>query len=101
MSRGPDPEVGFIGLGVMGQPMALNLQRSGVRLTVWNRTPDRCAPVVAAGARQAPTLDALFASARTILVMLADERSTDEVLDRGGERFPARVCGKRIIAMGT
>jgi 3-hydroxyisobutyrate dehydrogenase len=81
--------------------MALNLQRSGARLTVWNRTPGRCAPVVAAGARRAPTLDALFASARTIILMLADERSMDEVLDRGRERFPARVSGKRIIAMGT
>lgn len=94
-------EVGFVGLGVMGQPMALNLQRSGVQLTVWNRTPARCAPVVAAGATQAATLDELFKSSQTIILMLADERSTDHVIDRGGDRFRARVAGKRIIAMGT
>ena len=34
-------KVGFIGLGVMGQPMALNLARAGTALIVWNRTPDK------------------------------------------------------------
>lgn len=94
-------EVGFVGLGVMGQPMALNLQRSGIPLTVWNRTAARCAPVVAAGAKQAASLDELFDCSRTIILMLADEQSTDWVLDRASERFPSRVSGKRIIAMGT
>ena len=93
--------VGFVGLGVMGQPMALNLQRSGVRLTVWNRTPTRCVPLVAAGAVQAPSLDALFKSSTTIILMLADECSTEAVLGRGSDRFAERVSGKRIIAMGT
>jgi 3-hydroxyisobutyrate dehydrogenase len=97
----PVREVGFIGLGVMGQPMALNLQRSGVQLTVWNRTASRCAPLVAAGAEQAASLDALFNSSQTIILMLADELSTDQVLDRAGDGFRERVSGKRIIAMGT
>jgi len=104
MSSGPSssaPDVGFVGLGVMGQPMALNLQHSGIPLTVWNRTPARCEPLVAAGAVQAPSLDALFKSSRTIILMLADEQSTDEALGRGGDRFAKRVSGKRIIAMGT
>ena len=34
--------VGFVGLGVMGQPMALNLAKAGVDLLVWNRSADRC-----------------------------------------------------------
>ncbi len=97
----PFGKIGFVGLGVMGQPMALNLQRSGVPLTVWNRTPARCAPLVAAGAAQAASLDALFASSQTIILMLANERSTDLVLDRAGDKFLPRVSGKRIIAMGT
>jgi 3-hydroxyisobutyrate dehydrogenase len=97
----PASEVGFVGLGVMGQPMALNLQRAGVQLTVWNRTPERCAPLVAAGAKQAASLDEVFGSVRTIILMLADERSTDAVLGRGGDRFASRVAGKRIIVMGT
>jgi 3-hydroxyisobutyrate dehydrogenase-like beta-hydroxyacid dehydrogenase len=38
----PCPEQGYIGLlrlGLMGQPMALNLARAGTPLIVWNRTP--------------------------------------------------------------
>ena len=42
--------VGFIGIGVMGQPMALNLLRAGVTLIAWNRTTSRCAPLAEAGA---------------------------------------------------
>ncbi|MER6695337.1 NAD(P)-binding domain-containing protein, partial [Streptomyces minutiscleroticus] len=45
--------VGFVGLGVMGQPMALNLTRAGTPLVVWNRTPARCEPLRAAGAEVA------------------------------------------------
>ncbi len=101
LQASPVREVGFVGLGVMGQPMALNLQRSGVHLTVWNRTPARYAPLMAAGAKQAASLDALFESSRTIILMLADEHSTDWVLDRAGGKFLTRVSGKRIIAMGT
>ena len=44
-----EEKVGFVGLGVMGQPMALNLAKAGARLIVWNRTlsgPTRCATSV-------------------------------------------------------
>lgn len=33
-------QIGFIGLGVMGQPMALNLARAGTKLVVWNRSTE-------------------------------------------------------------
>ncbi len=42
--------VGFIGLGIMGQAMALNLVRAGFEVSVWNRTPQRMQPLAAAGA---------------------------------------------------
>ena len=42
--------VGFIGLGNMGAPMAMNILKSGCRLTVHNRTPDKARPLVEAGA---------------------------------------------------
>ena len=93
--------IGFVGLGVMGEPMALRLQNSGVSLMVWNRTADRCATLVAAGATQAPSLDALFQCSATVILMLADERSTDRVLGRRGDSFARRVSGRRIIVMGT
>lgn len=45
-----DAEIGFIGLGVMGQPIALNLAAAGARLVVWNRSVDRSEPLRQAGA---------------------------------------------------
>ncbi|MET9393612.1 NAD(P)-dependent oxidoreductase [Streptomyces sp. NPDC006624] len=93
--------VGFIGLGVMGQPMALNLARAGTPLVVWNRTTDRCAPLRAAGAEVAASADEVFDRARTVFLMLADEAAVDAVLGRGGPRFAARVAGRTVVHMGT
>ena len=41
--------IGFIGLGIMGQPMALNLAKAGHKLAVYNRTPGKTAALEAAG----------------------------------------------------
>jgi 3-hydroxyisobutyrate dehydrogenase len=43
--------VGFVGLGIMGKPMAANLLKAGFKVTVWNRSASRTEPLVAAGAR--------------------------------------------------
>ncbi|MEU4803962.1 NAD(P)-dependent oxidoreductase [Actinosynnema sp. NPDC023587] len=94
-------ELGFIGLGVMGQPMALNLARAGVPLTVWNRTADRCAPLADAGAHVAPEPGGVFARADVVVLMLADEAAVDAVLDRGGAGFAARCRGRTVVQMGT
>ncbi len=93
--------LGFLGLGVMGQPMALNLARAGTPLVVWNRTPARCAPLRAAGAAVAATPDEVFAAARTVLMMLADDAAVDAVLARGTPEFGARVAGRTVVHMGT
>lgn len=93
--------VGFVGLGVMGQPMAVNLARAGLPLLVWNRTPVRAGPVAGAGAEVAATLAEVFARAGVILLMLADEAATDAVLGRGTPAFAVRVAGRTVVAMGT
>jgi 3-hydroxyisobutyrate dehydrogenase len=92
---------GFIGLGTMGMPMALNLAKAGKRLVVWNRSAERCQPLVAAGATLAPGPADVFARCGTVLLMLADEAATDDVLGRGTPDFARRVAGRRIVAMGT
>ena len=46
-------DIGFIGLGVMGTPMALNLARAGTPLVVWSRSPGGYDALRAAGARVA------------------------------------------------
>ena len=44
--------VGFIGLGLMGHPMAANLLKAGHPLTIWNRTASRGEDLVAQGAKR-------------------------------------------------
>ncbi|KUF18131.1 NAD(P)-dependent oxidoreductase [Streptomyces silvensis] len=94
-------DVGFVGLGVMGQPMALRLARSGAGLTVWNRTAARCDPLRAAGARQAASVDEVFAAAPVVVLMLADGAAIDAATGRGTPAFATRVAGRTVVHMGT
>ncbi|MER5258679.1 NAD(P)-dependent oxidoreductase [Streptomyces sp. NPDC002855] len=92
---------GFVGLGVMGQPMALNLARGGTPLLVWNRTPARCEPLRAAGADVAASPAEVFERADVVILMLADETAVDTVLGRGTPHFAGRVAGHVVVHMGT
>ncbi|WP_344323724.1 NAD(P)-dependent oxidoreductase [Streptomyces macrosporus] len=94
-------DVGFIGLGVMGGPMALNLVRAGTPLVVWNRTAAKSEPLRAAGAEVADGPAEVFARARTVFLMPADEAAVDSILARGTPDFADRVAGRTIVHMGT
>lgn len=93
--------IGFIGLGVMGQPMALNLARAGADLLVWNRTAERCEPLREAGASVAASAAEVFRNAQVVILMMANGAASDAVLGRGTERFAANVAGRLIVSMGT
>ncbi|GLX47223.1 dehydrogenase [Streptomyces hygroscopicus subsp. hygroscopicus] len=93
--------VGFIGLGVMGRPMALRLASAGTPLVVWNRTPHRAEPLRAAGAEVAADPAEVFARAEVVLLMLADGAAMDAVLARGTPELAARVAGRTVVHMGT
>jgi len=95
------PQLGFIGLGAMGEPMAHNLLKAGTRLVVWNRNPARAATLRAAGAHLAENAAEVFARTRTVILMLADGDAIDSVLDRHGTDFKTRVAQRTIIHMGT
>lgn len=101
VTTGPrsDDAVGFVGLGVMGQPMALNLAHAGTRLVVWNRTPTRCEPLRAAGAEVAGSVQEVFDRASAVLLMLVDEATIDTVLGRGTAAFARLVAGHLVVAM--
>jgi 3-hydroxyisobutyrate dehydrogenase len=94
-------DVGFIGLGVMGLPMALNLARAGTAMIVWNRTADKCEVLRKAGATVAENPADVFAQARVIFLMLANEEAIDSVLGRGTEDFSQHVAWHTIVHMGT
>ncbi|GAA1257408.1 NAD(P)-dependent oxidoreductase [Kitasatospora nipponensis] len=95
------PTVGFIGLGVMGGPMALNLVRAGTPLLVWNRTPAKADALAAGGAEVAPDAATVFARCEVVLLMLLDDTALDGVLDRGGPGFAQRVRERIVVQMGT
>ncbi|WP_429267325.1 NAD(P)-dependent oxidoreductase [Paraburkholderia sp. EB58] len=94
-------DIGFIGLGVMGQAMALNLARAGTQLIVWNRSGERCEPLRAAGATVAESPDDIFRKARVVILMLADGDAVDAVLGRGTPQFRTNVAQHTIVHMGT
>lgn len=94
-------DIGFIGLGTMGEPMALNLIRAGTKLCVWNRSASKCEAFRAAGARVAATPADLFNETRTVILMLADGAAIDSILSRGTPDFAATITGHTIVHMGT
>ena len=62
----PKPTLGFLGLGIMGTAMVHNLLKSGYSVTVWNRSPDKCQPLVDSGAMYTfPITDSLKAVGRS------------------------------------
>ncbi|MBL8404151.1 MAG: NAD(P)-binding domain-containing protein, partial [Dechloromonas sp.] len=73
-------KIGFIGLGIMGRPMALNLIKGGHEVSVWARRAESMQPLVAAGARAA--LDPADAAKGNELVisMVADAPDVAEVM---------------------
>ena len=93
--------LGFIGLGIMGQPMALNLAKAGTPLTVWNRTAAKCEPLRVAGATVAETPAGVFATSDVVILMMIDEATTDDVIGRGTDRFTTNVAGRVVVQMGT
>ncbi|MGC4954522.1 NAD(P)-dependent oxidoreductase [Actinomadura citrea] len=96
-----DSDVGFLGLGVMGRPMALNLVRAGTGLVVWNRTAAKGEPLRAAGATVAADPADVFRRTRVVFLMLADGPAIDSTLGRGTPGFAANVRGRIVVHMGT
>ena len=74
------PSVGFIGLGLMGRPMAANLLKAGFPLTVWNRTASRAEALVAQGARVAASPAETAASADVLITIVSDPPAIEEIL---------------------
>ncbi|NIH81979.1 NAD(P)-dependent oxidoreductase [Amycolatopsis viridis] len=94
-------KAGFLGLGVMGTPMALNLARAGTPLVVWNRTPAKAAVLAAAGAEVADSAAEVCGRVDVVFLMLADGAAVDAVLGRGTNEFAANVAGRIVVHMGT
>ena len=67
----------------MGTPMARNLVRAGHHVTVFNRTPEKTAPLAAEGARVAGSIADAARGAEVAVTMLADDRAVRDVVHGG------------------
>jgi 2-hydroxy-3-oxopropionate reductase len=93
--------IGFIGLGVMGRPMARNLLRAEMDVTVHSRSAGPVDELVAAGATRADTPSELAAIADVVITMLPDSPDVEDVLF--GERglSDGIRAGSLVIDMST
>ncbi len=93
--------VGFIGLGIMGAPMALNLVRGGFPLWVYDRRAETMAPLAAADARVCTSPEEAARAADVTLIMVSDTREVEEVtLGPNGILAVARP-GATVVVMST
>ncbi|EJM83818.1 beta-hydroxyacid dehydrogenase, 3-hydroxyisobutyrate dehydrogenase [Pseudomonas sp. GM74] len=74
------PSLGFAGIGLMGLPMCRRLLAAGYPLAVWNRNPQKCKPLVEAGARQVASPSELCQHADVVMLCLADTSVVREVV---------------------
>jgi len=72
--------IGFIGLGIMGKPMAHNLLKAGYSLTVYNRSEGPVEELVAAGATAAASPQAVAANADVVVTIVTDTPDVQQVL---------------------
>jgi 3-hydroxyisobutyrate dehydrogenase-like beta-hydroxyacid dehydrogenase len=93
--------IGFAGLGLMGSRMARQFLDKGFPLTVWNRTPDKCEPLAAAGARVAQTPRELAEASDVVVACVADPNAVGRIVfAEDGVRAAARP-GFRYLETST
>lgn len=93
--------LGFIGLGVMGQPMALNLCKAGHQLNVYARNPAQSAPLKAAGAVVLDTPAAVADAVDVLFINVSDDAALESVLF-GAQGAAAGLAENSIVVdMGT
>jgi 2-hydroxy-3-oxopropionate reductase len=93
--------IGFIGLGLMGKPMALNLLKKGFQLTVHSRSQAPVDAVVAAGAAPAVSPAEVAAASDVIITMVPDSPDVRLVLEGANGVFEAVADGSVIVDMST
>lgn len=86
-------KLAFIGIGLMGLPMCEHLLNSGDRLTVWNRSSDKCLPLVEKGAVQAESLDDIASQSDIIFLCLTDSLAVQDVYSQ----ISSSLRGNQII----
>ncbi len=94
-------KIGFIGLGIMGKPMAMNLIKAGFALTVYDIRPEPVKEVVAAGAKEGKSSKDVAAQSEAVITMLPNSPDVKKaVLGENGVLAGARA-GMILIDMSS
>ena len=93
--------IGFVGLGVMGSPMALNVLKGGHRLTVYDRSPEAVAQLVRAGAKAAASPREVGAASEIVVTMLPEPKHVEEVVLGANGLIEGLPAGAIVIEMST
>lgn len=94
-------KLGFIGLGVMGRPMALNLMRRGHDMTVYARRAASAQPLVAAGARACATPAEVAADAEVVFTVVTNSSDVEEVVLGAEGVIHGAESGSVLVDMET
>jgi len=97
----PTDRIGFIGLGIMGKPMAMNLLAAGYPLTVHSRSAGPVDEVVAAGATRASSAAEVAAASDVTIAMLPDTSDVELVLTGDGGVLEGVAAGALVIDMSS
>jgi 3-hydroxyisobutyrate dehydrogenase len=95
------PALGFIGIGIMGEAMALRLLDQGFAVTAWNLTPDRYAKIVPAGARRAESPAAVAAASDIVLMCVLDAPAVENCCFGENGLATAQGAGKIVVDHST
>jgi 3-hydroxyisobutyrate dehydrogenase len=80
IAPGAKRQVGFVGIGIMGEPMAANLLRAGFEVTVFNRTRPKCERLSTLGAKVAESSRQVAVASEIVITMVSDTASVEQVL---------------------
>ena len=94
-------KIGFVGLGIMGKPMARNLLKAGYELTVYDIVGEAVEEVVGDGAAPASSSREVAEATDTIITMLPDSADSDRVILGPGGVLEGASSGKTIIDMSS
>ncbi|MCE8019977.1 NAD(P)-dependent oxidoreductase [Halomonas sp. MCCC 1A11036] len=95
------PRLGFIGIGLMGDPMTRRLLEAGFAVTVWNRTAAKAEPLHEAGATLAGSIGELVAGVEVVMLCLANTAVVEEVVfGEGGVAAHGRR-GQRLVDLSS
>ena len=97
----PSGDIGFIGLGIMGRPMARNLMKAGYSLTVYDVVGSAMEEVVSDGAKPASSCAEAAASAPVVITMVPDSADSEAAILGANGVLEGASAGSVVIDMSS